>query len=834
MTSWKSHHGHAANVAPLEDEAKDLSWKPGGSGADAKARAKELRKYAEQRGMLREIEREKTKEKKMQASPRASEAAAPATARMTEHEAEMLEQKKKRDAKDAKAVAFQRRVEEAAEQDGTPIVDAGRSDSASEERPICSFFAQGKCARGARCKFRHEAPAEVKACPPATATAVGLLDEMPSDAWLHVLPYLSIAGICSVACTSTSLAAIAATPSLWIETRLRTFGGTLAGTGADGARGAAGAGNRSAAHEGRGEGRDEGRDEGRAARLECCRSEGALLGWAHAADEAPTEILLPGVMTSVALAGRLAMSTHEGGKEGSMVRLWEVRTGRKLACRTLKHPPSCCDAAMLSQRGSQYVRRACAVVGDVAGQLTVLDLEEELDDPSQRRPFAPRATLSGAEVVSSCTMACALVLPAATRGGAAGGAADGADEEEDEEEDDEEDDEEQGVGEDGEDAAERLGSVGAAPPLRVASVYRDGVVALTSFAPSTPEVTWHGSLALTDDALSYSRRGAGALAPAPAQPGALLTEGRTAAHEQLLVSLADGGVGGGGSVLFASYGGMACAIDIERGVSRWASGRVSGDLPTRLDALDLSDPPALPPSSSRHGTRLACYSRGWGLLAVACRRTVTLWDDRAAAPFVARLECAAAPSSSSRGAAEEDGGCVHLEDGGGDWSGLLLHLPPSADACIHLYDIRRLGRGTRPSAAAGGLPGSRGDGSGSGLSWSPNWSQPQLATFAPSRGRTFGGSFALGGGAIVANFHAAPGGGGAAKTAGAFRWTPTRSVQEMAAAADAAAGGAEDEGEGDETPRSACKERPQKKKKPRIVTKGGGYKAKRGGTNRTG
>jgi hypothetical protein len=827
MTSWKSHHGHAGNVAPLEDDAKDLSWKPGGSGADAKARAKELRKYAEQRGMLREIEREKTKEKKTQASPRASETAAVATARMAEHEAEMLEQKKKRDAKDAKAVAFQRRVEEAVEQDGTPFVDDGRSDSASEERPICSFFAQGKCARGARCKFRHEAPAEVKVSLPASATAVGVLDEMPSDAWLHVLPYLSIAGICSVACTSTSLAAIAATPSLWIETRLRTFGGTLAGEGADGARGAAGAGNRSAGH--------EGRDEGRAARLECCRSEGALLGWARAADEAPTEILLPGVMTSVALAGRLAMSTHEGGKEGSMVRLWEVRNGRKLACRTLKHPPSCCDAAMLSQRGSQYVRRACAVVGDVAGQLLVLDLEVELDDPSQRRPFTPRATISGAEAVSSCTMACALVLPAATRGGAAGGAAGGADED-DEEEDEEEDEEDGEDGEDGEDAAERLGSVGAAPPLRVASAYRDGIVALTSFASSTPEVAWHGSLALTDDALSYSRRGAGALAPAPAQPGALLAEGRTEAHEPLLVSLADGGVGGGGRVLFASYGGMACAIDIERGVSRWASGRVSGDLPTRLDALDLSDPPALPPSSSRHGTRLACYSRGWGLLAVACRRTVTLWDDRAAAPFVARLECAAAPSGSSRGAAEGDGGCVHLEDASGDWSGLLLHLPPSADACIHLYDIRRLGRGTRSSAAAGGLPGSRGD--GSGLSWSPSrshsWSPPQLATFAPSRGRSFGGSFALGGGALVANFHAAPGGGGAAKTAGAFRWTPTRSVQEMAAAADAAAGGAEDEGESEETPRSAGKERPQKKKKPRIVTKGGGYKAKRGGTNRTG
>ena len=179
---------------------------------------------------------------------------------------------------------------------------------------------------------------------------------------------------------------------------------------------------------------------------------------------------------------------------------------------------------------------------------------------------------------------------------------------------------------------------------------------------------------------------------------------------------------------------------------------------------------------------------------------------------------------------------MHLEDASGDWSGLLLHLPPAADACIHLYDIRRLGRGTRSAAAAGGLPGSRGD--GSSLSWSHSrshsWSPPQLATFAPSRGRSFGGSFALGGGALVANFHAAPGGGGAAKTAGAFRWTPTRSVQEMAAAADAAAGGAEDEGESEETPRSAGKERPQKKKNPRIVTKGGGYKAKRGGTNRTG
>jgi len=158
MTSWKSHHGHLGNVAPLEDDAKDLSWKPGGSGADAKARAKELRKYAEQRGMLREIEREKTKEKKTQASPRASETAAVATARMAEHEAEMLEQKKKRDAKDAKLSRFNAGSKRRWNRTGRPswMMDAQTRPVRSD--PSVAFLHRGSAlaARGASSATRRQ------------------------------------------------------------------------------------------------------------------------------------------------------------------------------------------------------------------------------------------------------------------------------------------------------------------------------------------------------------------------------------------------------------------------------------------------------------------------------------------------------------------------------------------------------------------------------------------------------------------------------------------------------------------------------------------------------
>ena len=50
--------------------------------------------------------------------------------RLTAHELEMLEQKKKREAKEASALEFQRRVEEAAEQDAAPVLDFARPDLA--------------------------------------------------------------------------------------------------------------------------------------------------------------------------------------------------------------------------------------------------------------------------------------------------------------------------------------------------------------------------------------------------------------------------------------------------------------------------------------------------------------------------------------------------------------------------------------------------------------------------------------------------------------------------------------------------------------------------------
>ena len=108
--SWRQHHGHATTPAPLEEgvaSGADLKWKAGGSGADNKERAKQLRKYAEQRGQLREAEREK------------------------------------------------KEAEKKAKEEATRLASSSDAAETPRERPICTFFLAGKCSKGDKCKFKH-------------------------------------------------------------------------------------------------------------------------------------------------------------------------------------------------------------------------------------------------------------------------------------------------------------------------------------------------------------------------------------------------------------------------------------------------------------------------------------------------------------------------------------------------------------------------------------------------------------------------------------------------------------------------------------------------------
>ena len=111
--SLHAGHGKPGHAAPLDGE-KDLSWKPGRGGQAAKERAKEMRKYAEQRALQKESEREARRSEKAAAE---------------------------RQLKEIKAAVTSLDI------------------SAEDVRPICRFFELGKCNKGAKCKFRHEAAA---------------------------------------------------------------------------------------------------------------------------------------------------------------------------------------------------------------------------------------------------------------------------------------------------------------------------------------------------------------------------------------------------------------------------------------------------------------------------------------------------------------------------------------------------------------------------------------------------------------------------------------------------------------------------------------------------
>ena len=41
--------------------------------------------------------------------------------------------------------------------------------------------------------------------------------------------------------------------------------------------------------------------------------------------------------------------------------------------------------------------------------------------------------------------------------------------------------------------------------------------------------------------------------------------------------------------LYACWGGMACAIDVETGLCRWASGRAEGDVAELMEAVEIGD-----------------------------------------------------------------------------------------------------------------------------------------------------------------------------------------------------------------------------------------------------
>ena len=855
--SWRQHHGHAHTPAPLDSEKPDLSYKPGMSGASAKERAKELRKYAEQRGMVKEAKR---KEKELEVARQKQEMAASSASADTQKE---------------------------------------------KERPICSFFLQGKCNKGSKCKFQHVAPAaETTAAQDGPAADLDLVAKLPADMWLQIFSRLTVVGVCSMARSCTALAACAENPEVWEEKRRQVFGSEPQEAGPDseaevGAVGAVGAVAQSSSSGSvhRAGGKPVGKSVGAgstprplakpSARLECCMSESSLQGWARPASSTAAATELPlAEAQALAITGKLGFSLHEG----KMLRLWEARSGRRLGARTLPRQPVACDAGRVGAPRSIYKdetdTHAYAAVGDVSGTLHVMCLDDGLDATGQVRPFAPRRFDPSEHGPSRCLCGVALLSDRPTsasssaattaRSSRAALQRDGSDVDDDEDDSDGGDGDSDGDGGDG-DGGDGDGGDGG-QRLCVASAYRDGAICLSTIASnlSSWTVAWQGTLRPSPEgALSFS--GFGDLGHA----GGLVRHWRPDG-EMALVSLADGGSNG---ALYATYRGMACSIDVESGVQRWSSGPPIGpasedddiladilDGLQAMDALDIGDdddddaaamealegldtplttyprPQQLLLPQSFVGARQACYSPGWNLLAATCRRTVTLWDERLPAKtgpvarFSAPISYENAASAAIRGgggrggggagggpaAADFDGGCVHIDSGlDGCWSGHLLHLPPGPDRRIHLYDIRRLGR-RRTHGASGGVAA---------------LVKPSLLASITSsrRDRPIGGCFAAGADGLIAAV-------GGPKSTCSLRWPVGRVMDDGRRGGGGIGGGGgggssaavereEEEAAAEEELKEAkakAREEAKEKKKRRLVTKGGGMKMKQGSSNRTG
>ena len=213
--------------------------------------------------------------------------------------------------------------------------------------------------------------------------------KLPSELWVSVLALLAARDLSACACTSASFAELAATDDLWQQLHLRLFGalpevaqGSEEEAASDEEEAEVEAAEPGAAEPPAASGssslptaalyESEVQASGSTAlfsrltghRRRVCASECALDAWRQPA-RGPRELPLPD-MTAVCLAGPMGVSVHEG----PLLRLWEVESGRRLACRKLRPGAlRSCDAA-----------GGFLAIGDGSG-VQVFDLEEGIDRP---------------------------------------------------------------------------------------------------------------------------------------------------------------------------------------------------------------------------------------------------------------------------------------------------------------------------------------------------------------------------------------------------------------------------------------------------------------------
>ena len=136
--------------------------------------------------------------------------------------------------------------------------------------------------------------------------------------------------------------------------------------------------------------------------------------------------------------------------------------------------------------------------------------------------------------------------------------------------------------------------------------------------------------------------------------------------------------------------------DIERREAVWRAPWVSetdGGVP--YEQMSMLGAGAAGGAAARgFGLPLASYSRGWRLLAaIDDAGGIALWDTRTPSGPTARVRLPCG----------EAAGAVHLDAGGGGWSG-ALHAAARESGAIHLFDIRRVRAGSAVSGVLAVAP----------------------------------------------------------------------------------------------------------------------------------
>lgn len=381
---------------PLPDTTTSTSddsrkWRPGLTGDEAKARAKELRKAVEQRG-----------EKKLALRHAKQIATSSADQAPTNSPVEKAERDSSRLLKPA--AILQRLIwQEGGSPDDVAVWLLHPEGDACGTRWCRTWVRTAACRFGASCRHAHgislteegklscsrgaamppiskaENPHDLDADAtrhiafifvhgrvaydyedPAAATTFAASDSLcteasgedevrpppllPDELWSAILIECDAMTLSTAACVSCSLAAVVRSDDVWTRLQANIFGSSVRAASLSRAASPAEA-------------------SGRTRRL-CVQSELALSTWRDGVASTPPITLPLPSMTSVCLAGDVGVSTHDG----RLTRIWEASTGRRIACHQHKSRATltCCDASS-----------SLAVVGDTSGVLHVFSLDEE-------------------------------------------------------------------------------------------------------------------------------------------------------------------------------------------------------------------------------------------------------------------------------------------------------------------------------------------------------------------------------------------------------------------------------------------------------------------------